>query len=348
MTARPRTPTVTIVAVLVGAATAAAGCGGTSAKVLERIAPATPPGSNLRLDVLLVSSLSTCAVGNPCTLANTSQCYTVTDAAGGRVTFDPSTIQLVTPGDPQVGTAAQVQCFRLALSDADVATANDLISGLRTSVFQLTGGDINLDVHTHTLDPIDASFETFSTGPFLQPSALQAAGLADVTRDTDFVFAITGYRDPDSGIAPQMNPCGGTNWIAQGPFGGSTFTWIAVNDACARPELFMYHWLAQFYFGLRDVTRPAGVAIGGTLPACGRGDPDPTHWFPFVNDCTDDPDAATCGEATCPDTTAFFSHVLSTHWKRGATFNGNYCADGRMDYDETGVDTGGRCNLIGQ
>ena len=69
------------VAALVGAAAAGA-CGGTSAKVLEQINPATPPGSNLRLDVLMVRSLSTCAVGNPCPTANTSQCYTVTDAAG--------------------------------------------------------------------------------------------------------------------------------------------------------------------------------------------------------------------------------------------------------------------------
>jgi hypothetical protein len=338
---------VALVATLLGAAAAAGSCGGTSGKVLERIDPVTPPGSNLRVDVLMVSSLSTCAVGNPCSLTNGSQCYAITDATGGRVTFDPATVQLVSPSDPRVGTAAQTQCFRLALSDTDVATANDLISGLRTSVFQLTGGDINLDVHTHTLAPLDAPFVTYSTGPFLEPSALEAAGLADVTRDTDFVFAITGYQDPDTGLSPPMNPCGGTNWIAQGPFGGSTFTWIAVNAACARPSLFLYHWLAQFYFGLRDVTRPTGVAIG-TSASCGRGGPDPTRWFPFVDDCTIDPDATSCGAASCPDANAFYSHVLSAHWKRGQTFNGNYCADGRMDYDETGVDTGGRCDLIGQ
>jgi hypothetical protein len=281
-------------------------------------------------------------------LADTSQCTTVTDTSGAVVMFDPASLQLLAPSDPRVATAAQSACFRLGLDDTDVATANDLISGLRTQVFQLTGGDINLDVRTHDLAPLDAAFTSFSAGLFLEPAALAAAGLSDVTRDTDFVFAITGYRDPDTGMVLQMDPCSGTNWIAQGSFGGSTFTWVSLADSCARPAVFMYAWLAQLYFGLRDVDRPDGVAIGTALAPCGQGNSDPTTWFPFVNDCTTDPDATTCGASSCPDTSAFYSHVLSTHWKRGQVFNGNYCADGRMDYDETGVDTGGTCDLIGQ
>lgn len=344
MTARRPAAAATVLALLGAAATG--GCGGTSAKVLETIDPATPPGSNLRLDVLMVRSLSTCAVGDPCPLADTSQCYTVPDPAGATVAFDPATVQLLSPDDPRVGTAAQAQCLTLALDDADVATADDLISGLRTRVFQLTGGDINLDVHTHDLVPLDAAFTRFSAGLFLEPPPLVAAGLGDVTRDTDFVFAVTGTRDSASGLTVRMSPCSGTNWLQQGGFGGSTFTWVALNDACARPAVFMYAWLAQFYFGLRDVTRPADVAIG-TLAACGQGGPDPTRWFPFVDDCTTDPDATTCGAPTCPDTDAFLSHVLAAHWKRGRSFDGNYCADGRMDYDETGVDSGGTCDLIG-
>src|SRR5262249_45018514 len=159
----------------------------------------------------MVRSLSTCAVGNPCRLADTSQCYTVADASGKGMAFDPATVALVAPSDARVATAAQSQCFRVALDDTEAASASDLISGLRTRVFQLTGGDINLDVRTHDLAPIEAAFENFSTGMFLQPQALETAGLADVNRDTDFVFAITGSRDPDSGILFQKNPCSGTN-----------------------------------------------------------------------------------------------------------------------------------------
>ncbi|HEX2658699.1 MAG TPA: hypothetical protein VHU40_10515 [Polyangia bacterium] len=326
---------------------ASVGCGETSAKVLERLDAAMPPTSNLRMDVLLVRALSTCVIGSPCRLADSSQCYAVTDGNGGRIAFDPSSVQLLAPSDPKVSNAAQVACMRLPLDDADVALANQLIAGLRTRVFQLTGGDINLDVHTHELAPLEASFVTFSAGPFLEPPALEAAALEDVNRDTDFVFAFTGYRDPDSGLSPQANPCVGTNWIEQGPFGGSTFTWLSLASACARPATVFSAWLVQLYFGLRDVNGFGDVATD-SFPACGRGGPDPTRWFPFVDGCTSDPDASSCGLATCPDRNAFNEHVLSAHWPRGRAFNGNYCADGRMDFDETGVDSGGRCDRIGR
>jgi hypothetical protein len=85
-----------------------------------------------------------------------------------------------------------------------------------------------------------------------------------------------------------------------------------------------------------------------SYPACGQGDPDPTRWFPSVEDCTTDPDFGACGAATCPDRDAFYTHLLARHWRRGEPFNGNHCSDGRMDRNETGVDTGGVCDLIGR
>jgi hypothetical protein len=202
-------------------------------------------------------------------------------------------------------------------------------------------------VHTHDIASVDAAFMHYSSGPFLAPSALEAAGLADVTRDTDFVFALTGYRDPAAGLTPKLEPCAGTNWIDQGSFGGSTYTWLAMADGCARASTVMRMWLAQLYFGLRDVTG-FGTTEVGNFPPCGRGNADPTTWFPWVDDCTDDPDVASCGAGSCPDYDAFDAHVLAAHWKRGRPFNGNYCSDGRMDFDETGVDTGGRCDRIGR
>jgi hypothetical protein len=329
---------------LAGAVTA--GCGGSSAKVLERIDNPTPPGSNLRMDVLVVRALSTCATGNPCTSADPSRCWYVADDAGGRMSFDPATVSLLAPGDPQIAAAAQSKCFRVTIDDAQAATVSDLVNGLRTRVFQLTGGDINLEVRMHDIPAVDAAFTTYSAGPFLPPAALEAAGLGYVNRDTDFAFAITGARDPDAGLTPKMDPCAGTNWIEQGPFGGSTFTWLALTDACARAGIVMRAWLVQFYFGMRDVTGWGSTAT--TLAACGRGGTDPTRWFPWVEDCTSDPDVTSCGAAACPDYDAFDAHILSTHWTRGRAFNGNYCADGRMDYDETGVDTGGRCDRLGR
>jgi hypothetical protein len=38
--------------------------------------------------------------------------------------------------------------------------------------------------------------------------------------------------------------------------------------------------------------------------------------------------------------------VLQKHWRRGASFLGNPCRDGRMDLNETGIDTGGICDEL--
>ena len=104
-------------------------------------------------------------------------------------------------------------------------------------------------------------------------------------------------------------------------------------------------FLIQAYFAMRDLAR---VTTPRDYPACGRGDPDPRQWFPGPEDCTTDPDAPACGLTNCPDEGEFFAHIVSAHWPRTAPYNGNYCADGRMDYDETGIDSGGVCDLIGR
>jgi len=332
--------------VLAAALAVAASCGGTSGKVLERIDPTTPPASNLRLDVLVVRALSTCVIGNPCSSSDSSQCYFVTDAGGVRTTFDPGSYELVSPDDPRVASAAQSRCLTLTIDDTQAAAVNDLMTGLRTRVFRLTGGDINIEVHRHDVAAVNAPFVRYSPGPFLEPPAVEPVGLPDVTRDTDFVFVVTGARDAASGLAPKLSPCAGTNWLAQGSFGGSTYTWLALTDSCGTADVVLQTWVTQLYFGLRDLTS-SGEATNGPFPACGRGGPDPTAWFPWIDDCTTDPDAASCGASRCPDYGAYEEHILSAHWTRGRAFNGNYCNDGRMDFDETGVDTGGKCDLLG-
>ena len=63
-------------------------CSGSSAKILERLDGGTPPSSNLRVDVFLVRSVSSCAVGPACASPDREQCFYVTDRSGARVQFD--------------------------------------------------------------------------------------------------------------------------------------------------------------------------------------------------------------------------------------------------------------------
>jgi len=329
---------------LLGAA-ALVGCGGTSAKVLARVDGAAPLGPSPRVDVFLLRSVSTCAVGKACTAGDASQCFYLADSTGSRVSFSTDGLRFVEPDDPRTQTADRVECFKLVLDDAAAATARDRMASLRSSVFQASGGTVDLDMRIREVPSFDAAFIVFNTGPFLPPSSLETLGLGTVSRDTDFVYALSGYRDPETGLQPKLDYCAGTNWLLQGVLGASPYTWMALTDRCLRAEAMMGTFLSQAFFGMRDVL---GLTYPRDYPACGRGDSDPRQWFPDVDDCTRDPDAPACGQASCPDWLAFYQHVVTAHWPRAAAYNGNYCADGRMDNDETGVDTGGVCDLIGR
>jgi hypothetical protein len=322
-------------------------CNGPSVKLLERIDGGGGVSSG-RLDAFLIRSVSTCAVGMPCTARDTTQCFYLADANGPRTAFATDGLRFVPPGDPLTRTTAQTACFRIAMDDAAVATAKDLLTDLRARVLSDTSGDIALDIHVHDVPSIDAGFTRYYTGLFLAPAALTAVGLPLVNRDTDFVFAITGFQDPDTGLLPKMDYCAGTNWFNQfdGVVGASPYSWISLADRCQRPSTFFSAWIVQLFFGLRDVGGLPAL-YQSNYPACGRADPDPTRWFPSPDDCTTDPDSPSCGASVCPDIDAYHSHVMSTHWRRGQRVNGNHCSDGRMDYDETGIDSGGICASLG-
>lgn len=326
-------------------AMAAAGCGQTSARILESIDAATPPGSNVRLDVFAIRSVTTCAAGSACTARDSAQCFYVADSTGPSISFSTDGLRFLPPGDPLLANAAQTACFRLALSDADVSAIATLMNGMRAKVFQESGGDINLDVRLHEVPTLEAGFSRYYTGLFLEPATLGSVGLPLLNRETDMVYAITGFQDPDTGLQPKMDFCAGTNSIALGIIGASTYSWLAMSERCAQPGMFLSTFMIQFYFGLRDVTGIPNL-YAMNYPACGAGDPDPTRWFPGFNDCTSDPDAPACGASSCPDFTAYYSHVLEKHWVKGTVFNGNYCADGHADYDEDAIDAGGVCELI--
>ena len=201
------------------------GCGNTTGRILETIDAGSPPSATLRVDSFLLRTVSSCAVGTACASTDPTQCFSIGDSSGPRVSFAISGLRFVPPSDPSAVTSGnnQVSCFRVTLDDATFAAASNLFNGLRAQVFQSSGGDIDLDVRFHDVAAIDAGFALFTTGIFLQPPALNTVGLPLVNRETDFTFAITGVGDAATGLAPEMDQCEGTNWPSKGVLGASTY-----------------------------------------------------------------------------------------------------------------------------
>jgi hypothetical protein len=325
-------------------------CGSSSGPVLEKVKD--PPGSTLRVDVLIPHEVRSCAIGEVCRFADQSECFTLSDASGPRLSFRPDAVWFVPPDSPDIAQAQQSGCFRLAI-DADTRAAiENAFNQLRQQTFQLSSGEVLLDLRVHDFPSIDAGFKRWDTGIFLQPTALERDGFPVISRETDYVFSVTGLPDLSVGYAPKIDACAGTNWQAQGAFGGTGYTWVSA--PCATSSQLLWHFLAQSYFALRDVVRFQDV-YRGNYPSCGRAGAEPHEWFPRVMyDCVADPDSPTCGDSaacgTAQGTASFLRHILAEHWPRTVELVGNHCGNGMEDgnFGEVGVDTGGDCDLIGR
>jgi hypothetical protein len=327
-----------------------AACGSSSGPVLEKVKE--PPGSTLRVDVLIPHEVRSCAIGEVCRFADQSECFTLSDASGPRLSFRPDAVWFVPPDSPDIAQAPQSGCFRLVIDTDTRAAVESAFNQLRQQAFQMSDGEVLLDLRLHDFASIDAGFKYYDTGIFLQPAALEQVGFPVISRETDYVFSITGLPDLSSGFAPEIDACAGTNWQAQGAFGGTGYTWVSAR--CTTSSQLLWHFLAQTYFELRDVVHFQDV-YRGNYPSCGRAAADPRDWFPRVMfDCPVDPDSPTCGSsATCGTSQgigSFVRHILAEHWPKSVEFVGNHCGNGIEDgnFGEVGVDTGGDCDLIGR
>jgi hypothetical protein len=325
---------------------AALGCGSTSAPVLERIVPMKPPEFTHRVDVFLVTNAAACVIGEPCTSADASRCFSV-GTTSDKTSFDPPSVEFVPPGDARLNGAAHSACFELDLAASDRDAAAGSFSDLRDNVYQLSAGAIDLDVRVHELTADPGGFKLFEggTGIFLQPDALESSGLPLMSPDSDFVFALTGETNDVTGSLPTIKPCAGTNWLTQGGLGGAAYTWVSTS--CLTLSELRWHFLYQAYFAMRDVTGDEDLYTMSGYPSCGQGVADSKRWFPRPSDCAVDPDATSCGHASCDDA-AFAGHVLSAHWPDEPGLVGNHCLNGRTDYDETAPDAGGVCDALGR
>lgn len=328
------------------AAVALAGCGKSSGKVLEKIQDDVVAEDRPRMDVFIPRVTESCAAGNPCTSADQSRCFTLTDASGNVLSFDPASVDFLPPGNSQLQGAPLSGCFKLVVDPPMRTRIAQAFNHLDERINALSGRRIDLDIRLHDLDTVSAGFKRWEggTGIFLQPAAIETSGLSLVGPDMDFAFAITGDADLSAGYAPKIAVCGGSNWEAQGGFGGSAYTWLSAS--CVDESDLLFHFMTQSYFDARDVMSLTAYTERN-YPACGRAAADPSTWFPGTGDCSTDPDSPTCGDPSCSFyDDDYLAHVLAEHWP--TKFIGNHCRNGVMDYGETAVDTGGICARLGR
>jgi hypothetical protein len=334
----------------------AAACGQTSGSVLERIPEqgqedsgvSTPP-SNLEVDVYFVRNIASCVVGEPCRddpdMHGDDECFELEFENGSRVGFSANSLEFVTPEDERC-RAGQAQVFEIQMSDQEQDDAKQAFRELEASVFELSDKQVVLDLEFIEVPSISAGFVSIDNewGFYLPMSGLPQTALP-LSRETDFTFAVTGFRDYERGLEPRVERCAGTMRELEDGFAGAGYTWVTTE--CAWYDTIVRHWLFQVGVALRDANRFNDV-YDGYYPHCGEAAADPKEWFPSPDACSLDPDAPSCGDNRCEGSDdEFFGHVLRAHWP-GRSFVGNRCNNGRRDFDETEPDEGGTCEGLGR
>ena len=327
--------------------------------------------STPRFQVFILNSLTTCLVGNEFASGNVCAGTECGDCSCTWEQHDPPAPQVGVPLEkldelPYSAYAHKI-CVDVTLTDEEVDEIIADMDLVKELVYEWTDGALDLQMDYTVLSHTFTGFTApeFVIGPFeIDDDLLDAF----VSTDTDFVYVVSGYQGSREGPAPGS--------LVRQFLRRVQHRWCHVFLHSIQPGSlqFRHHcWKGHFRGahprmdaqpGLGTVLRGrgAGPVPGrgsrlGCLGACqlarlrnrqpGSTRLVPEHRFlrvgPGLDDCNSTDATIGChsGEGTgrYPGTS-----MSSRHTTHGTCeFNGNFCADGRQDFSETGIDTGWPC-----
>lgn len=320
-------------------------CHPSSDSKVEDTGPTWSP-QPLDITLFVVKKHSVCVVGDPC--QEGQECVEV----GGGDAFDPLTVAAVVPSDPRVTSSALVNCLTVQVRDTDLAIIEASAALAQEQVAEWTGGSLVPTVTLEVVDEAEMPLTPLWGGWWLGPWDMEVGLPGRVDTSTDGTWITTGLYDPDQGMRLGSPLCGGTLGADWG-LGGAGYSWVPrANERfydCTDAGVYNHEWLHQVEFSLWHMTpgrteKYWDEATGTHVyPACGEHEEPVTDWFPTTHECATDPDSPDCGLAECSGNEAVNQHVLQAHWNPQVPMVTNYCRDGVQDWDETQVDSGGRC-----
>jgi hypothetical protein len=257
-------------------------------------------------------------------------------------------------------------CLEIALTQEEIVKITADMDVVKQVAFEWTGGalDLQMEVIVLPFDRVRFAGPNFVLGPADVDDELLNFY---VGTDTAFVYVVSGVNDRISGNNITVM-CGGS--YGDQSIHGAGFASIQFNDVCNSVvidsqvvyEPLIHEWIHNLDWALEHIHKiPDILGDDGpdwahwsraSLPACGNGPDDPLSWFPSIDYCEWDPDwidcnnvaSAGCGHSgEVGSEPSWYEHVLSVHYPRMIHFLGNFCRDGRQDFGETGVDSGGSC-----
>lgn len=328
--------------------------------------------STPRFQIFIITPLSTCLVGNEFASGNVCRGIKCGGCSCATEDFDPPSPQTgVQPehiDDPQYAAFEYKDCLDISLTNQEVAEIKNEMHFIRDLAYQWSGGALDLQLEFTVLPHAFTGFTApdFVIGPFEIDDELLNEY---VSTDTDFVYVVSGVTDRAKN--KQLAYWCGSSY-GELSVHGASYSYIQYNhEACNSVtiggktvyEPLIHEWIhnldwALYYInGVPDLYQDTGPDWAkwehASWPACGKGSSNPLDWFPNVDLCEWDPDWRDCNDAASAGSClhagevdgaiSWYEHVISEHYPRNIQFIGNFCRDGRQDFGETGVDSGGPC-----
>jgi hypothetical protein len=327
--------------------------------------------STPKFQVFILSPLTTCLVGNEFASGNVCAGTACGDCSCGWEDHDPAAPQSGVPpdqiNDPQYAKFEHIVCVDIALNEGEIQDIIDDMELVRKMAYEWTGGALDLDMEYTVLSGLFTGFTApdFVIGPFEIDDELLNE---HVSTDTDFVYVVSGVHDRVQG--KQLAYWCGSSY-GELSIHGSGYSYIQYNEICNSVtisdekiyEPLIHEWVHNLDWAVYNLNNVADLYqfVGpdwgnwehASWTACGEGSSDPLDWFPSVDLCEWDPDWMDCNNIASAGACvhagevngniSWYEHVLSAHFPRTIQFVGNICRDGKQDFGESGVDSGGPC-----
>lgn len=327
--------------------------------------------SRALFQVFILNPVQTCIAGNDFYSGNACYGSNCGDCNCTNQEFDPpAPLTGIAPehiGDPQYANYKHKVCFNIELSDAEIKKITNDMNEIHDLVLQWSNGSLDLVMDIHVLPYTHTGFVApdFAFGPFEVDDELLNQY---VTTDTDFIYVVTGQKDPAQGKY-LAGWCGGS--YGEMHIHGAGYSYVQYNEGCASVvvgghsiyEPLLHEWYHNLEWDLYNINQVNDIYQfkypdwanwkRASWPACNNGDQNPLLWFPSVDYCEWDPDWIDCNDiqsaGLCKhaseslENMSWYEHLIRAHYPQQISFNGNSCADKRMDWGETAIDFGGSC-----
>ena len=326
--------------------------------------------SKARFQVFILNPVRTCIAGND--FASGNVCYGTEcgDCSCAWEDFDPpAPLTGISPehiDDPQYAGFDQRVCLAITLSPQEVEDIKEDMTLVAQKVYEWSGGALELQMEFTELPYDHTGFVApdFVFGPFEVDDELLNPY---VGVDTDFVYVVTGVHDLQQGLNLAY-ACGGS--YGEMTVHGAGYANIQYNEICNSIQIggqqvyepLIHEWYHNLDWALYNINQVSDRLEGlwpdwakwkrGSLPACGTPG-NPLTWFPSADLCEWDPDWIDCNNTASAGACthagevvgqkSWYEHLISAHYPGAIRFVGNTCRDGRQDFGESGVDSGGQC-----